>query len=162
MRADIPGNIRMTNPTHFLALGFGTGYAPVMPGTFGTLAAFPLVWLNAMHGHLWLAVCFALVATLAGVWICGRTARDMGVHDHSSIVWDEVAGMMITMLAVPFTWINLLVGFLLFRFFDIVKPWPISHFDKHVHGGTGIMIDDVLAGFAALAVMQVLLYQGWL
>ncbi len=89
-----------------------------------------------------------------GIWICGKTAEDMGVHDDSSIVWDEVAGMLITMLAVPLSWQTLLMGFVLFRFFDILKPWPISYLDKHVHGGFGIMIDDVLAGLFALFIIH--------
>jgi phosphatidylglycerophosphatase A len=96
-----------------------------------------------------------------GIWICGKTAEDMGVHDDSSIVWDEVAGMLITMLAVPLSWQTVLVGFMLFRFFDILKPWPISYLDKHVHGGFGIMIDDVLAGLFALAGIQFGLVMGW-
>jgi phosphatidylglycerophosphatase A len=97
-----------------------------------------------------------------GIWICGKTAEDMGVHDDSSIVWDEVAGMLITMLAVPLSWETVLVGFMLFRFFDIIKPWPISYLDEHVHGGFGIMIDDVLAGLLAVACLHLCLVFGWL
>jgi phosphatidylglycerophosphatase A len=85
----------------------------------------------------------------------------MDVHDDSSIVWDEIAGMMITMLAVPLSWQTLLIGFVLFRFFDILKPWPISYLDKHVHGGFGIMIDDVLAGLFALGCVHLGLSMGW-
>jgi phosphatidylglycerophosphatase A len=99
-----------------------------------------------------------IVACVAGIWICDKTARDMQVHDDSSIVWDELAGMLITMILVPLTWQNLLAGFLLFRLFDILKPWPISYLDKHVHGGFGIMIDDVLAGIFALGCLHLGLY----
>ncbi|GAC15900.1 phosphatidylglycerophosphatase A [Aliiglaciecola lipolytica E3] len=105
-------------------------------------------------------ILLAVIASVAGIWICGKTADDMGVHDDSSIVWDEVAGMMITMIAAPISWQTMLVGFALFRFFDILKPWPISYLDRYVHGGFGIMADDILAGIAALASLHLLLYMG--
>ena len=150
-------NINMRNPWHFLALGFGTGLAPFMPGTFGTLAALPLL-LVFPYLSVILQLLLTLFVCVVGVYLCDRTARDMGVHDHPAIVWDEVAGMAITMLAVPITASNLLLGFLLFRFFDIVKPWPISYFDKQVHGGLGIMLDDIVAGVLSLAALQAILY----
>lgn len=149
--------LKLSNPWHFLALGFGSGLAPIMPGTFGTLAALPLVFLlplMPLAGQL----CLVLLLTLVGIRICDVASKDMGVHDHSAIVWDEVVGMLITMLAVPLTAINLLVGFVIFRLFDIIKPWPIRYCDKQVHGGFGIMLDDVLAGVFSLACMQLLLY----
>jgi phosphatidylglycerophosphatase A len=154
--------VSLKNPLHFLALGFGSGLAPKAPGTFGTVAALPLVWLLSVYTSLHVYALVTLVACIAGIWICGKTADDMQVHDDSSIVWDEVAGMLITMLAVPLTWQSLLVGFLLFRFFDILKPWPISYLDKHVHGGFGIMVDDVLAGLFSLGCLQLALYLNWL
>jgi phosphatidylglycerophosphatase A len=150
--------ISLLNPVHFLALGFGSGLAPKMPGTFGTLASLPLVVLLSHYAGFSLYVFVTLLVCIAGIWICDKTAEDMGVHDDSSIVWDEVAGMLITMIAVPLSWQTLLAGFLLFRFFDIIKPWPISYLDKHVHGGFGIMIDDVLAGFFALGVLHLGLF----
>ena len=153
--------LNLRNPVHFLALGFGSGLAPKAPGTFGSLAAIPLIYLLAQPG-LWLYLPLTLVACLAGAWICGHAARDMGVHDHSAIVWDEVAGMLLTMLAVPLSWSNLLVGFVLFRVFDILKPWPISYLDRHMHGGVGIMADDVLAGILACVLMHLMLGIGWL
>lgn len=162
MDAVIRAKVKLSDPIHFLALGFGSGLAPKAPGTFGTLAALPLVYLISVSAPLWLYVVLALLGTLVGIWICGKTAEDMGVHDDSSIVWDEVIGMLITMFAVPLSGINLLLGFLFFRLFDIVKPWPISYLDKNLHGGLGIMLDDVVAGLAALGCMQFLLYQGWL
>ena len=154
--------VSLKNPLHFFALGFGSGLSPKAPGTFGTLAAVPLVWLLSFYLPLTTYALVTIVACLAGIWICGKTAEDMQVHDDSSIVWDEVAGLLITMWAVPLSWQTMLLGFLLFRFFDILKPWPISYLDKHVHGGFGIMIDDVLAGVFALICLQTTLHFGWL
>lgn len=154
--------VSMRNPIHFLALGFGSGLAPKAPGTFGTIAALPLVVLLALYCSLPVYIAITVIASVIGIWICGIAATDMQVHDDSSIVWDEVAGMLITMIAVPINWQTLLLGFILFRIFDILKPWPISYLDKHVHGGFGIMIDDVLAGLFALGCMQFILYMGWL
>ncbi|WP_115717457.1 phosphatidylglycerophosphatase A family protein [Gallaecimonas mangrovi] len=149
--------LSLKNPWHFLALGFGSGLAPKAPGTFGSLAAIPLFLVLSLLP--WPA--YALVTVLAiygGIYICARASRDMGVHDHSAIVWDEVAGMLITLFLAPVTWQWLLVGFLLFRFFDVLKPWPISWCDRHLHGGFGIMIDDVLAGVVSFVLMQLLLH----
>lgn len=154
--------VSLRNPVHFLALGFGSGLAPKMPGTFGTLAALPLVVLLSWYSPFYIYLLVTVLASVLGIWICGKTADDMQVHDDSSIVWDEVAGMLITMLAVPISWQTLLAGFLLFRFFDILKPWPISYLDKHVHGGFGIMVDDVLAGIFSLIVLHILLATAWL
>jgi phosphatidylglycerophosphatase A len=99
-----------------------------------------------------------VVAAVLGIYLCGRTARDMGVHDHPGIVWDEFVGFWITMLFVPVQWYWILAGFALFRLFDIWKPWPIRVVDQKVEGGFGIMLDDVLAGIYALLVLQLLLY----
>jgi phosphatidylglycerophosphatase A len=154
----VRSRVSLLNPVHFLALGFGSGLAAKMPGTFGTLAALPLVVLLSHYASFAVYLIVTILVSIVGIWICGKTAEDMGVHDDSSIVWDEVAGMLITMLAVPLSWQILLVGFVLFRFFDIIKPWPISYLDKHVHGGFGIMIDDVLAGVFALCILHLGLY----
>jgi phosphatidylglycerophosphatase A len=145
------------NPVHFLAFGFGSGLAPKAPGTFGTLAAIPpylLMTLLPVSGYLLVVV----VAAVLGIYLCGRTARDMGVHDHPGIVWDEFVGFWITMLFVPVQWYWIMAGFALFRLFDIWKPWPIRVVDQKVEGGFGIMLDDVLAGIYALLVLQLLLY----
>ena len=162
MDKKVRNRISLFNPVHFLALGFGSGLAAKMPGTFGTLAALPLVALLSHYSSFTTYLIVTILVSIVGIWICGKAAQDMGVHDDSSIVWDEAAGMLITMLAVPLSWQTLLVGFLLFRFFDILKPWPISYLDKHVHGGFGIMIDDVLAGLFALGVVNILLAFSWL
>ncbi|MFB2733768.1 phosphatidylglycerophosphatase A family protein [Shewanella mangrovisoli] len=147
--------LSLKNPIHFLALGFGSGLAAKAPGTFGTLAAVPLYLLLAQLPLSWyLAV--TLVCVLAGIYICDKAAKDMGVHDHGAIVWDEVAGLLITMVAAPAGVLWLGVGFVLFRLFDIIKPWPIRWLDAKVEGGLGIMIDDVLAGIFALIGVQAL------
>ena len=141
------------NPIHLLALGFGSGAAPKAPGTWGTLAAVLIYWplsqLSPDHYLLML-----LVTSVMGIYICGQTARDLGVHDHDSIVWDEFVGFWITMFAAPVGWVWVVVGFVLFRFFDIIKPWPISWIDKKITGGFGIMLDDVIAGVMAALVLQ--------
>ena len=141
------------NPVQFLAFGLGSGAVPVAPGTFGTLAA-AIVYLllpamDVVSYLIFLAATFA-----AGVWLCGQTARDIGVHDHGGIVWDEFVGLWLTMFLAPPGLLWLALGFILFRFFDVVKPWPIGWVDRHVHGGFGIMIDDVLAGIMALICLQ--------
>lgn len=145
------------NPIHLLAFGFGSGAMPKAPGTWGTLAAVPL-YLLMQPLALPLYLLLLLLLALLGVWLCHRTASDMGVHDHPGIVWDEFVGFFITMIAAPAGWVWIVVGFILFRFFDILKPWPIRWVDTHVHGGFGIMFDDVLAGLMALACMQLLDY----
>ncbi|MEP0355793.1 MAG: phosphatidylglycerophosphatase A [Paraglaciecola sp.] len=162
MDKQIRQRVSMLNPVHFLAFGFGSGLAPKAPGTFGTIAALPIVAVLALYTSLTVYIAITVIASVVGIWICGIAANDMEVHDDSSIVWDEFAGMLITMIAVPLSWQTLLLGFILFRIFDILKPWPISYLDKNAHGGFGIMIDDVLAGLFALGGMQLALYMGWL
>jgi phosphatidylglycerophosphatase A len=145
------------NPIHFLAFGFGSGALPWAPGTFGTLVAIPLFLLLAPL-PLWAYLSLVAVLTVLGVWLCQVTSRDLGVHDHAGIVWDEIVGYLITMIAIPATWPWLVTGFVLFRLFDIIKPWPIGWADHHVHGGLGIMLDDVLAAVYAGLIMQLLLH----
>lgn len=143
----------LANPVHLLAFGLGAGCAPKAPGTVGTLMAVAL-YLPLARLELGWYLAAVLLASLAGIWICGRTSRDLGVHDHGGIVWDEFAGFWLTMLAAPPGWAWILAGFVLFRLFDIWKPWPISWLDRRVGGGLGIMLDDLLAGLFALVVMQ--------
>lgn len=150
-----PGQL-LRNPLQLLAFGFGSGLAPKAPGTAGTLIAvvlfLPMAQLNLVFYSLLVAL-----AALVGVWICGAASRQLGVHDHGGIVWDEFVGFWITMWAVPLDWVWVLAGFALFRFFDVVKPWPIGFLDKRVGGGFGIMIDDVIAGVMACAVLHLCL-----
>lgn len=143
----------LRQPVHLLAFGFGAGLFPFAPGTAGTLVAIPLVIATAALG--WSAqLAIALLGIALGVYICGESARRLGTHDHPAIVWDEISGYMITMLPVPPTWPWLLAGFVLFRLFDILKPWPIREADHSLRGGLGIMLDDVLAGiFAGLILL---------
>ena len=141
------------SPVQFLAFGFGSGLAPRAPGTFGTAAAVPLYLLmSGLSVPVYSAV--LLVSFLAGIWICGRASRELGVHDHGGIVWDEFVGFWITMWAVPVGPWWVIGGFILFRIFDVAKPWPINWLDRRVHGGLGIMIDDVIAGMLACAVLH--------
>lgn len=151
----------MSDPALFLAFGFGSGLARKAPGTLGTAAAIPLYWLLIQTGLPIYSVSTVL-ATLAGIWICGIAADKLGEHDFSGIVWDEVAGYLITMWLVPFSWKALLLGFVLFRIFDILKPWPISWIDRKVQGGLGIMLDDVLAGVFAAALLWMAAQYGWI
>lgn len=145
--------LKLSNPLHLLALGFGSGLSPVMPGTMGTLAAIPLYWLvQGLPLGWYLALLVA--GFVAGIWICDAATQAIGRHDHGAIVWDEIIGFGITMIAAPAGWQWILMGFVLFRFFDIIKPWPIRWFDRRVHGGFGIMLDDLIAGLFAWLCLQ--------
>lgn len=148
-------NFKLSNPVHFLALGFGSGLLKPAPGTWGTLAAVPvyLALINFYPSGLLAWSLMLLFGFIIGVYLCGKTATDVGVHDHGAIVWDEIIGFLITMTLISPSWQNIVLGFALFRVFDIVKPWPIKLLDKHVHGGFGIMIDDVLAGVFAWVLL---------
>jgi len=147
----------MRNPVHLLAFGFGSGLVPRAPGTVGTLAAVPL-WYALIQLPFWGYVLATLCVIAIGPWLCGRASRDLGVHDHGGIVWDEFAGFLLTMLFVPPSLLALVLGFMLFRLFDILKPWPIGWLDRRVQGGTGIMLDDLLAGVYAGALLTGLLF----
>jgi len=145
------------NPWHLLAFGLGSGGVPKAPGTAGTLAAVPLYFILASFSIT--AYLLALfVMFIFGVWLCGKVSDDLGVHDHGGIVWDEWVGFLITMAWVPPEWLWVVIGFLLFRLFDIWKPWPISYLDQHLSGGLGIMLDDVLAGIYSLVLLQILMH----
>ncbi|CCK77778.1 Phosphatidylglycerophosphatase A [Oleispira antarctica RB-8] len=156
MTSTVKPNLR--NPIHLLAFGLGSGCAPKAPGTFGTLAAIPFWWLFLQDVPLIPYLCVLIAGFAFGVYLCEQTSKDLGVHDHGGIVWDEWIGLWITYLALPagIEWV--IIGFALFRFFDILKPWPIKWLDEKVHGGFGIMIDDVLAGIFALICVQGLAY----
>ena len=146
----------------FCGVGFGSGLVPKAPGTFGS--AFALLFIP-----IWLAFGFVnsilaiLVMSLVGIYICGQTAKVMGVHDDGRIVWDEFAGQSITFLPLIYlghmSWLWVLVGFALFRLFDVWKPWPIRVIDRQIGGGFGIMFDDIIAGiWAALCIYIYLLF----
>ena len=142
------------NPLHWLATGFGSGLSPFAPGTAGTLAAIPFYWLMS-YLPLSVYIAVTVVAAIAGIWICQSATKAIGQDDHGSIVWDEFVGFWITMIAAPKGLLWLLAGFLIFRVFDIIKPWPIRWLDRYVKGGLGITVDDVLAGVFGFVVMQI-------
>ena len=146
----------LRNPLHLLSLGFGSGLSPFAPGTCGTLVAIPLYLLLAQL-PLWYYLAAVALAFAIGVYLCGYTSAALGEHDHSGIVWDEFVGFWITMIAVPATWQWILAGFVLFRLFDIVKPWPVKVADAKMKGGFGIMFDDLLAALYAVIVLQIAL-----
>ena len=145
------------SPVLWLAFGFGSGLSPKAPGTTGTLAAIPLYLPLAKLPLMGYAL-VVLVSFIIGCWLCGEAAKRLGVHDFGGIVWDEFVGYWITMFAAPAGWLWIAVGFVLFRVFDIWKPWPIRVADQQVHGGLGIMLDDVLAGIYAGLALQALAY----
>lgn len=138
----------------FLAFGFGSGLSPFAPGTMGTLVAMPFIFPLRGLGvaGFWLALVFLFVF---GVWLCGRVSHKLGMHDHGGIVWDEWVGIWLTAAFIPLDWPWLLAAFVLFRIFDILKPWPIRQLDKKVKGGFGIMVDDVVAGFYAMLILAI-------
>ncbi len=155
MKFSADPKIIFRDPIHFLAFGFGAGLSPRAPGTCGTLVAVPLIMFIGSFGFVAHAIA-AAVLCVSGVYICGASAKRLRVHDHPGIVWDEIAGFAITMLFVPLTLTSLLIGFVLFRFFDIVKPWPIREADHSLTGGLGIMLDDVIAGVFAGLILYAL------
>ncbi len=152
----------LTDPVHFLAFGFGSGLAPRAPGTAGSLVGVLLAFVTLPIGTV-PRIIVAAVICLAGIWLCGESARRIGVHDHPGIVWDEIAGMYIVLLAAPMQALWWLVAFLLFRLFDIWKPWPIRDLDHRLAGGLGIMLDDIAAAlFASLFLVISHGVSGWI
>ena len=146
---------RLLHPVDFLALGFGSGLLPVAPGTAGTVAAIPVyLLLQPLAAPYYIAI--VLLLALAGIAICGQTASRLGVHDHPGIVWDEIVGYLVTMAFAPSGWLWIGLGFVLFRLFESVKPWPIRWCDRQVSGGLGIMLDDLLAGVFSAMLLQLL------
>lgn len=145
------------NPIHFLAFGLGSGAAPWAPGTFGTLAAvIPYFWFQQLSLPWYLLM--LVITTLIGIWLCDRTSKDIGVKDHGGIVWDEFVGFWITMTLAPAGILWIVYGFVLFRILDIWKPWPIKWADQKVSGGLGVMLDDIIAGVMAAAILQITAY----
>ncbi len=140
-------------PRHWIAFGFGSGLSPWAPGTAGTLAAIPLYLLLAPLPIAAYLTVLGLVCGV-GVWVCGRTARDLGEKDPSAIVWDEFAGYLLTMAAAPAGWPWVLGGFAAFRLFDIWKPWPVRAAECARPEGVGIMLDDLVAGAMAWGVLR--------
>lgn len=146
--------IALKSPDGLLAFGFGSGLSPFAPGTAGSLAAVPLALPLTL---LPIAGALALLAAafVLGVWLCDRVGRRLGVHDHSGIVFDEFVGLWLILVCVPLHWAWWLAAFVLFRIFDAAKPWPIGWFDRRIHGGFGVMLDDLIAAGFALACLAV-------
>ena len=134
-----------THPIHFLAFGFGSGLSPVAPGTAGTLVGIPIYMMMAGLSLSTYAVILLLLCVLS-VFIAGKSSQQLGVHDHGGIVIDEIVGFLLTMSLAPEGWVWIVAGFVLFRLFDILKPWPIKTMDRHISGGLGIVLDDLMAG----------------
>ena len=143
------------NPIHFLASGFGSGLLPKIPGTWGTLVAIP-IYLLLSPLSLPLYALILLIMFLVGIWLCDVTAKAWGLYDHPAIVWDEIVGYLLTMYAAPHGWVWIIMGFVLFRLFDIWKPWPISWMDRRITGGLGIMLDDVAAAFLSWIALHLI------
>ena len=143
------------HPAHFLALSFGTGLAPIAPGTVGTLLGFPIYGLLAAR-----LAPMELLATIGGmfavgIWACGVTGRAMGIPDHSAMNWDEVVAFLLILMITPPGWAWQAFAFFAFRFFDVVKPPPIRYFDRTIKGGFGVMFDDIVAAFYTLLAMAI-------
>ena len=145
----------MTNPIHFFAFCGGIGLVGVAPGTAGSLFGVLIFWLTINAG-LMVQTAMAIIFLALGIWICGKSASDLGTHDHPGIVWDEMAAMFTILLFQPLNALEWLLAFILFRIFDIFKPWPINYIDEKISGGLGIMLDDILAGLATIFCMLLL------
>jgi phosphatidylglycerophosphatase A len=154
----------LSHPAHFIALGFGSGLAPVAPGTFGTLAGLALYWLLAQVAPPLVIALFAIPAFFLGVWACERTGRDLGVQDHGAMVWDEIVAFLPLAALASSSLMLQAVAFVLFRLFDIWKPYPIRLVEKNVKGGMGVMVDDLMAGayaYIAFVLFIVVMHKGF-
>ena len=145
-----------SHPAHFLSFGFGAGLVPKGPGTAGTLVAFPMYWYLAPRLTEAMFLLVLIWAFAFGVWVCDITGKALGVADYGGIVWDEIVAFMLVLFLTPEGMAWQILAFLLFRFFDIVKPEPIRHFDKTWHGGLGVMFDDILATCYTLLCLAVI------
>ena len=156
----------LSRPAGWLACGFGSGLTPVAQGTFGSLAAL-LPWLALTRLPLMAYLVLLIIGFVIGVWACDIAGRLLGVADHRSVVWDEFIGQWIALIPLlgfgasgvsGLHWWMLLAGFVLFRIFDVWKPWPISRLDRRMKGGLGVMIDDVVAGVFAAVVLAAVMH----
>lgn len=147
----------LATPAGWLACGFGSCLAPVAQGTFGSLAAI-LPWLLLRQYSLSLNLAVIVIGFAVGIWACDIAGRALRVDDHRSLVWDEFIGQWIALLpALLASWWAIVLGFALFRLFDVWKPWPIRYLDRHLKGGLGVMADDVIAGIFAAVVLKLVL-----
>jgi len=150
----IPDSI-WKNPWHFIAFGFGSGAIPIAPGTFGTLFAIPF-YLLLQPLPILFYIFITILIILGSSLLCDRVSKEISIHDHQGMCLDEIVGFLVTMIGVPYGIIWILAGFILFRFFDIVKPWPINYIDQKIHGGFGMILDDVVAGIFSACLLQII------
>jgi len=147
----------LRNPVHIFSFGFGAGLSPVAPGTMGTLVAVPIFLVIETFSPL-IYLLFITTMFFFGCWSSAMTTKALNVNDHPGIVIDEIVGYLITMFFVPVIWYWVILGFLLFRLFDIWKPWPVSIVDEKVKGGIGVMLDDVLAAIYSLLSLHIVIW----
>lgn len=143
------------NPLHFIAFGFGSGAIPIAPGTFGTLLAIPF-YLAIQHLSNLNYLIVITIITILSCWLCEKVSREIAADDHQGMCIDEFVGFLVTMFAAPIGWQWILIGVILFRIFDIWKPQPIRYLDEHIHGGIGMILDDVAAGVFSAIIIQIL------
>ncbi len=141
---------------HFIAFGAGVGLSRLAPGTFGTLVAFPLFWLLDSFLEPFALLLAIDILFIMGIWACGITGKALSSHDHSGMVWDEIVAFMLVLYFIPEHWLWYIAAFVLFRFFDILKPPPIKYYERKFRGGLGVMFDDLLAAFYTLLCLA-----GW-
>ena len=157
MQAQPNFKLLLAHPAHFFGLGFGSGLATKAPGTFGTIVGLPLFWLISGY-TLNIQLTVISVLFIIGIYICDKTGKALGVADHGAIVWDEIVAMMLVLAFAPFTWLGWLAAFLLFRLFDIWKPYPICYFDAKLKNGFGVMFDDLLAAIYAILSLKFIIW----
>ena len=146
-------DLHLRTPSVMVATFFGAGWLPRMPGTWGALAALPFAWLLSVAGGPWLMIAAAILLFLLGLWAADRYMDAVDVHDPGAIVVDEVAAQWLTLAFMPLeVWVYLL-GFLLFRGFDILKPFPVGWLDRRMGGAIGVMIDDLVAALYAILIL---------
>lgn len=153
-RQPIPKQV-FTNPLYFIAFGLGSGISPIAPGTVGTLLAIPF-FLLLQNLSLSYYITFVVFFIAVSSWISDRVSREIHIHDHPGMNIDEFAGFFVTMINAPYGFWWVVLGFALFRIFDILKPWPIHVLDEKVHGGFGMILDDVVAGLFAMIIINTL------
>ena len=153
-----PARVLLSHPAGWIATGFGSGLSPRAPGTVGSLAALIpwWLWLRDLPSIYYIAI--LVVGTLIGIWASNWTIARTRISDPGFVVWDEFIGLWIALFLLPAGWPWIAAAFTLFRLFDIWKPWPVGWADRKVHGGLGVMLDDILAGLLAFAVLQIVQY----
>ncbi len=150
----IPASV-WQKPSHFIAFGFGSGALPFAPGTFGTLVAIPF-YLAIRSLPLALYIGLVILIMIGSMWLCEKVSREINVDDHQGMCLDEIVGYLVTMTAAPHGLIWIVMGFIFFRIFDIWKPWPVNYIDQHIHGGFGMILDDVMAGIYSILILKLL------